>query len=671
MVMNPGIPSRCPALSPFRSGVSRRALLLFLLLVHSFPRAEDVDPSRDAFLLPEILVTTSSLRLAPNSSLTASVLDRDRLTRHHHRTLADALTESPGVDTASLGAVGSAQLVSLRGASTEQVLVLLDGHRLNPLQGGGADLSLVPLETLERVEVIRGCAPSRYGSEGLGGVVNLVSRGRQEGGRFDAATGSGGSGRLAGRYRSRLDRDGTWHLRLTGSQGVGAPSFSYADPERGTVRERSNVDSFVRMGGLSLSHSPARGVRFPDLSVDLDRMISRRGAPGPSEFPSPEARLEETGGGGRFQASLRGDEEGVSPLALSMSFTRRDVHYRDPAALPRAVEDSHVGDRLEFAADSGAVLGDRFILHAGAGASNEKLESTTDGLRRDSKFFLSLEPRLLVGRHPGVSPNSDFAARLSLEGGVRVETSRLFPTRATPRAGILLTLHPPTRMALRANAGLAVRNPSFDDLFFSAAAFARGNPDLRPERSRLVDAGLLWSPGPLGLSVTAFRHDARDLIQWSPDFSGRWRPLNVSRAVVNGLEGEGSLSLPLSFGLLGVLDSSFTWMQARDRSGDRNLDGKLLPRRPPFKSGAGLRLSWRQRVGMHVRSRFVSYRWLDAPNVSYLPGYLTYQAGFSIEPAKDLVFAFTIHNLTDVQARDLNEYPLPGRQWELRTSVGF
>jgi outer membrane cobalamin receptor len=637
----------------------------FLLPPVCVPAATD-----GSFLLPEVLVTAPAPLLSSHASLTTTLFNRERLDRYRPRTLAEALQDCPGVDTASFGPVGGAQLVSLRGSTPEQVLVLLDGRRLNPAQGGGSDLSLVPLERLERVEVVRGVAPSRFGSEGLGGVVNLVTEGGADGGRLEAAAGAG-SGRISGLWRGRWREDGPWCLRLSGSQGANAPTFRYRDPERSAVRERANVDSILRTGGAGVTRnlgSPGSGL---ELSLDLDRTLSRRGAPGLAEFPTPRARLEESIGTASFRASWRGTPDAPRPLSLRVLVLRRHLGYRDPDASPLPADDSHAFDRGEADLGTERAFGDHAVVHATLGVSSDRLRSTTDGERTDGSFFGALEPRWLLGRFAGVPPTGDLAARLVLEAGVRHERSRLFGSRNGPRAGWAWTLHRGSRLVLRASAGRAVRPPSFDDLFFSATAFAHGNPDLRPERTVQADLGLRWSPRPLALGLTAFRHDSRDLIQWSPDFAGRWRPLNVSRAVVTGLEGEGSLALAPSPAWDLSADGSFTWSRAVDKSGDRNLDGRTLPRRPPFKASSGLRVRWNGLLGFHLRSRFVSYRWLDAPNVSFLPGHLLLQAGLALSPSRDLEFAFTVHNLTDVDARDLNEYPVPGRQWELRTSLGF
>lgn len=626
--------------------------------------------TEEGVVLPEVLVLSPHSRFSPNSSLCATVLDRKRLERNRARTLVDSLVSVPGVDPTSLGPSGSAQRIGLRGSSPEQVLVLLDGVRLNPAQGGGADLSLVALEGLERVEVIRGCAPSRYGSDGLGGVVNLVTRGGPPGGRLEASAGEGGLGRIAGLWRAGSDGRG-WRLRASGSLGTSGSSFGYEDPVRRTRLERLNTDSRSAQAGIELSRTVATDSGSLEFSTAFDRTLSNRGAPGPAEFPTPRARISEAGRILRFSVTRRSSDPGGPFLTLEASGRRRVLSYQDPDRIPRPDSDVHASDRLETRAEAGLLLADRLDVRSSAGAWDERLDSTSDGHPRDAGLHVSAESRLLIGRFPGVPATADPASRGSLEVGGRLDDSRLFKARFAPRAGARLTLHRPTRLLLRGNAGLALRPPSFDDLFYSSSSMARGNPLLRPERSIQKDAGILFSPGAVSFSLTAFRHDVRDLIQWSPDFSGRWRPLNVIRAVLSGLEGESSWALRAGADWRADLDGSFTWMRAIDRSGQRNLDGKTLPRRPETKGGAGIRVAWRERLSAILRSRFVSFRWLDAPNVSYLPGFLAWTSGLSWSPRANLEFSLVVHNLTGVDARDLNDYPLPGRRWEWRTSVGF
>lgn len=651
-----------------------RSTVMAFLFVGSFATTFAAGTAEDALLLPEVVVTTSAFRLSPNSSLTSTILDRRVLAAYGPRTAGDAIAHSAGVDTASIGPPGSSQLVSLRGSSSEQVLVLLDGRRMNPAQGGGADLSLVPLDSLERVEIIRGCAPSRYGAEGLGGVVNLVTRlapPASPQGRLVASSGSAGSRRLSGSLRSPLLPEKDVDLDIHAAVGSLASGYEFRDPLRSETRFRENSDSLLRTVKAALGARPFASPGGPRFFLEGEQTLAQRGSPGLVEFPTPKARLDETRGSVLARVLLDVTSEDPGSASFTALASSRMLRYRDPAAAPVPAADRHAHDLREFTSDVRLGWSDRFRVRSGAGLAFQTLDSTTDGLRFDRTFFLSIEPRVLVGRFTGVPPDQDLASRLSFEGGLRLETSLLHPSLAAPRAGLLVTLHRPSRLAVRANGGLLTRNPSFDDLFFSTAGFARGNPDLRPEKARALDAGVMVSPGSASFSLTFFRHDVRDLIQWSPDFAGRWRPLNLSRARMTGLEGEGSLRLPASRAWTGSLDGSFTVLRAVDRSGDRNLNGKTLPRRPPFKSSAGVRLGWKERLRWHWRSRFVSYRWLDSPNVRFLPGCTLHETGVSVSPVPGFDLSFALYNLADRDFVDLNEYPLPGRQWEMKTSVAF
>jgi outer membrane receptor for ferrienterochelin and colicins len=162
-------------MSLFTRSVSRAALAVAFASPAALGWAEEVAPQQ----LPEVVVTaTATPRTVADAPASVSVIDRDELMRRPVQDLSDVLRDVPGVTVNGAGLMRRG--VSIRGMPNEHTLFLLDGRRVNAaanaIQHADFDLGWVPAETIERVEIVRGPMSSLYGSDALGGVVNVITR---------------------------------------------------------------------------------------------------------------------------------------------------------------------------------------------------------------------------------------------------------------------------------------------------------------------------------------------------------------------------------------------------------------------------------------------------------------------------------------------------------------
>ena len=163
---------------------------LLFVCVLSWPGAvlvfgdEGTPPSSDSappVTTEEVVITATRRRQeALDVPRHVTVITTREIERSGARNLGDLLERSSGVRVADYGPEGAIQVLSLRGSSATQVLVLVDGLRA-PGSHGGADLSLIPLEGVERIEIVRGGASALYGADAVGGVVNIITRKQAEG----------------------------------------------------------------------------------------------------------------------------------------------------------------------------------------------------------------------------------------------------------------------------------------------------------------------------------------------------------------------------------------------------------------------------------------------------------------------------------------------------------
>ncbi|HEY8483281.1 MAG TPA: TonB-dependent receptor [Longimicrobiales bacterium] len=439
----------------------------------------------------------------PVATRSVEVIDADELARAPGATIADALVWAQGVD---LLARSPAQAdLTLRGGTFEQVLVLVDGVRMSDVQTGHFDLDLaVPLDEVERIEILRGPASALYGADAVGGVINVVTRrgrsgvtGRIEGGSFGTAglSLSGGfgddafQGRIAGDFR-----------RSDGHR----PGTDYR-----TYQARAAVDA--RLGERTLRVDAAHAAR------DF----------GARDFYAPYPSYEETRTTTASLAWLAPQDARFS-VEPRLSVRRHDDDFilvRDDPDLYRNVHTSwQLGG--EVVARLTAAPGLR--LAAGAEAYRDLLESTNLGDRRESRAALFAE-----GVAGGVG-------RAVLNAGIRADWHSEYGSFLAP--SLSAALWPAAPLRLRASAGRAFRAPTWTERYYRDPANI-GDPELQPERSWSAELGADFAPTPgLRLGLTGFIHAADHLIDWvRPEGSPASTPsraMNVEEATFRGIEFE-------------------------------------------------------------------------------------------------------------------------------------
>lgn len=571
----------------------------------------------------------------------------EALARRTGGNLGDLLRPVAGVRVASRGGGGSSG-VSIRGATSDQVLVLVDGRRWQTAQGGGADLGTLPLDAVESVEVFRGGASAFWGPDAIGGAVHVRTRPPSPGAvRLRVAGGSHGERSVSAQGSAALNEH--WRARGGGRWQQWQGDYEYEDDARGESFEIENADLRRFTGDARLEGPVGRAGR---LRLDASWLDGQRGVPGTEEFPTPAARLDDR----RIVVGARWSRTAGSRWqpAVDVSWLGRRRAYRDDKAPFGAVNDVHENDRTRVEALLDHV-GDHFAVRFAAGTSVDLLDSTTDGRRtRDTS-----DVRIRASRDFRLASRS-----VRVMTALRVDGVEGFDAFVTPRVGLLAELTP--GLTARASAGLSYRTPSFDELFWPARATAAGNPDLAAERGRDLDVGLsLRDPdGTWRIGLDAFVREIDDLIQWIPGASGVWRPHNVGRATLGGIEWEAAAGLPLPDARRLELAATGSWLRSADRSGEPNVDGRNLVYRPRWTGTLEARLNGIFRGEFEVTLRGVDDVFVTRANTKVLPGHQLWDLRYRRPVGNRMSFDATLLNVSNTTARDFRDDPLPGRTWQ-------
>lgn len=527
----------------------------------------------------EGLIVTASPNPRPAEAVAAhvSVLDGAELRRQGLLDLADALRQVAGISVVRGGSYGAATSVFMRGGESNYVQVLVDGVAVNQ-PGGSYDFASLTLENVERIEVVRGPASALYGSDAVAGVVHVITRTGSDRPALDVAVRAGTFGRM----------DGT--ASLTG----GSARASY-----GLSLGRYRTDGILPMNNRHENTVLTGTVRLaPDDRTRADVLV--RAAERRYHFPTDGA-----GAVVDTNAFSYGDETTVAVSGRRQLSPRWTLAARLSAhELDGGTDDQPDGpaDTLGFygftsldhvrrvAAEltSTVHLG-RVAATGGVEAEEQRQRSFTETV---SEFGASSDRSEYERDNRGVFGHVVYdGATGSLNGGVRLEDNERYGRFFTWQAGAAWRATQYVRA--RASAGRGVKEPGFFETF--ATGFARGNPDLEPERSVSLEAGLdVTLPAGLTTRATVFRHRFTDLIQYTPSPPDADGPnyFNVAKAQATGLE----LGMTGSTGPFNA-SADWTWLSTEVLDGgfDEDADAEFAP---------GARLLRRPEHTVHVRAAY-------------------------------------------------------------------
>jgi outer membrane receptor protein involved in Fe transport len=476
--------------------------------------------------------------------------------------LATAAARAPGVVVRRLGGLGDPAEIGIRGAGARHTELWLDGVPLNPEGAEAVDVSDLPLAALARVDVLRGPTPTGAGVPALGGALWLVSR-RDVVEQVDLAAGSFGTARatlvesVGGRVPALLVVDG---LSTAGD-------FPWYD-DRGTDFEPGDDRTVRRENNAAQRLSTLARLDLGPATLFHAATVREDGVPGFTSEPTSEATFglhrELLGLAGRW------DRGRTALTATSWALLRRET-YRDPLGeVGLGVQD----DRSELwsvgvAPGLQTALSRRWRGDLSLHLRQEGIRTTDVAADEVAPMRSRSVARVQVGA-PFRSTGEAVWPTVLVLGVSSAERTRDAALLVLPRLGARAEVGP---VAVSASGGWSGRPPDLVELYGDRGAQV-GNPALRPERGRGVDAGVAVG-GAARAEVVAFASDLRDLIVWIPTPQGVARPANVDRARILGLEGSAGIE-----GSRGGGTVALTALDARQVDPDPTYDGRRLPRVP-------------------------------------------------------------------------------------------
>ncbi|MEM1116559.1 MAG: TonB-dependent receptor [Bacteroidota bacterium] len=621
----------------------RLRALLFLLAASAAHGQAAPDSTLDA------VTVTAAREALPTAEAPArvTVVDRAALDATASVSVADALQARAPVHVRRYGPSGLAS-VTIRGASSSQALVLVDGQRLTDPQLGQVDLSLLPTSLLEAVEVLSGPASGLYGSDAVGGVIHL---------RPPAASGTGArltteAGPWGERRASGLATVQAGRVRALVAAEAGATDDDYSFADRSRIDGRRVTRQGWDAGLASVYASASAGTEAggAGLSVwaaDAERGLGGDGVLGERQW---DRRLRLGATAHRAAGAWRVEAVGA--------VQRASLRYANPFPAP--------ADRPDAIDDTGRTT----TAHLDLRAATERAGWT---------WTAALAAGLGRGDHPSLAEAAeDRFAGAAVSGQGRLGGVTLFPSLRLdayapagqprrlgvgPQLGANVALTDAVR--LKASAARAFRMPTLNDRFWQPG----GNPDLRPEAAWSADGGLVWSGRGAHAEAGVFATWARDQIVWSPTAGGFWAPDNVARTRSLGAEASARAVRAVRLGARDALVEAGavgTLVDARDLDADRRL--RYVPAWT-LKAWSGLAVG---AVRLDAGARLVGRRFTTASESQALPAHAVVDAQASVRRRLGgavLTVALAAENLTGVQYEVVQSFPMPPRHARVRLTL--
>ncbi len=581
-------------------------------------------------------VVTASRVATPVTDVIAdvSIIDRAMLELAGQSSIRDLLAQQAGVQMVSSGSYRSNTAIFLRGAVTSQTLVLIDGVRVGSATSGGASMDNLPLERIERIEILRGAASALYGPDAVGGVIQIFTRAPSQVLEMGASAGFGTDGQQqASAHVSASHGAIGYNLGVSREKASGITAVS--NPASGSYN--ADADGFDAASAdfrLSAQINRAHALRLSLLRSDTDYRLDS------TPFPNPlglnRLTSDARGKTGLGHATLQWDAQWLPHW--HSTFTTGTSNEQSLGDYFR-MSDGAAGGSTQFntnrrqATWQNDITLDRDVLSVALESRSETVDSNTayTVTQRDVRSALASYAfnrvawnALVVARNDDNSQFGNFN-NWALSGGYRVTD------------------------ALRAVAsmGTSFQAPSFNQLYYPGF----GNPTLQPQRNRATELGLKYHVGHVSLGAVAYHNDIQGFIVPTTNVQSSLAVLRGLTLTADVQSGDTSYSLsydyadPRSYSTFAASNDLRLVRVARNL-----LNARISQRLGDVSLFGELRLSGDR------EDNNLSFSGRDL-----LPGYTLLNVGANWKLQKNVSLLARINNLTDAQYQLANGFSTPGR----------
>ena len=605
----------------------QRSLLLvssFICHLLIFSSAASLHAADDTVKLKPLTVTTTRtstpLDEIPSS---ISIISSEKIKLKQKTNVGDLLREELGIDLVQNGPQGSTSTVFMRGAGSSSTLVLIDGVQLNSNTLGSFNFANLTTDNIERIEIVRGPQSTLWGSDAVGGVINIITK-RGKGKPTHSFSAEGGSFET---YKETLNSGGDlgfmdYSLTISRTDSKG---FSAANKNRGNTEDDGyeNTTVSTKLGRNFLEDGRVEFIgRYTRSIIEFDSFGPVDGKP----FSKTNS----------FYTALPITKSLADwwDLKINPTFAYEFLKTLDPGGFTKS---SHIFSRT-------------YGLNIQNNIEFNRYFSTTFGFEYEVQNGVNEESNLrksIYNQGYYLQTQFHYGKRISATAGFRHDVNSVFinPTTHKFEAAYRI-LETGTR--LRGAYASGFRAPSLNELFFPNF----GTSTLKPEESDSWEVGLdqKLMGDKVTVGVTYFDVDFKNLIQ-TVDLGGFiFRAQNVAKATTKGVETSINIDLPKNF----KVATNYTWLKARDGK------GAPLARRAEHNFTVNLSHTWREKLNTLVGVRVRSDTRSNSTGTKIATAFTTVRAALSYKVNDHLKITARGENLFNEDYEEIFGFGTPG-----------
>ncbi len=595
------------------------AALLFGIITSAF--AVDITEK------PIVVTATRTAQTADETLASVTVINRQDIERQQARSVQDLLRGVPGVNIANNGGPGKSTSVFMRGTNSDHVLVMIDNIKVGSATLGTTAFQNIPIEQIERIEIVRGPRSSLYGSEAIGGVIHIFTRkGDGRGFKPSFSFGGGSYGTLNGSVGlSGSGKQGWFNLSASGigTKGFNACTGKLSPNGAGCFTNEPDRDGYRNVAG-----SMRAGYRFKNgLEIDANFLHSA----GKTKFDGSvvnKSVLSQQVFGGSARFSL-------------MDFWRVNLI----AGRSRENSDNFNGNifqtQFNTIRDTISVLNnftidDNHLLTVGMDYQNDHVDSTEAfTVNKRNNWGVFTQHQASIDKH-------------NVQLSLRHDDNQQFGSRVTGGAGWGYSIT--DKLRLTANFGSAYKAPTFNELYFPGF----GNANLRPEESRSFEFGARGNMDWGSWSLNVYETRIDNLISFD---ASTFAPANINKARIRGLEAIVNTQIGGW-----RLNGNLTFLDPENRSSDAN-KGNILPRRPEQSFRLEANRTFFDKIMLGMMFLAEGERFDDLNNTRKLDSYTKFDLRSEYNLSKHWRLQGRIENLFDKDYETAAFFNQPGRNF--------
>jgi len=595
------------------------ALMFLTISAANTFASDDVD-------LEKIVITASKFEESfGDTSRKVDVITSKDIQEMGSTDVAEAVSDITSVNISDYGGPGGVKNIRMRGATSAQVQVLIDGRPLNSPRDGEVDLSSIPLDNIDKIEVVHGPVSSLYGSGSMGGTVNIITKKPPMEKQRTEAYSSFGTFRT---YDERF------------SHGARISNFAYlfsgGYKSSAGFRDNTMFDSKDLNSSFDYKINDAN-----DLTLSTQFYKSRTGAPGSTVFFDNDDKQIKLKNSQDLSWNLKMDETFKFQTRLYNTYDRLEFIENTAGSIFDTTDkkDFHTTKTRGLGFEFNKELSKLFQFIGGFNYSGNYNDSTSSAKHK------------YIVRAWYVEAQGQPWEKLKLNLGARYDDYSNFGGQLNPSFSLLYKINPRNKINL--SVARSFRAPTFNDLYWPNDGWSSGNPNLKPEKGYTGEIGYESEINKyLSSSITYYHSKFSQLIIWETDpmtwFS---QPNNIGSAKIDGVEFSNKITPFSNF----EVDLGYTYLLARDEK-----TKKFLVYQPRNKLDLTFKFKDIKGVQLDVKGQYTDRRYADAANTVYVKRFFVWGLNVSKKFRTGTTFFTTVNNIFARKYQVINNYPQPG-----------